>query len=528
MSSKRIAVPVVVFACVVAIAAYWMRNSTPGPAAEPPGDGAGLATANRAVPAGAPPSRTEATEQVTVLRVVGGAAQVPLAEAFVCVLPEDGADTLQRDVLASAAADGTISLTATPAVQLLACCSGYVPRIVASDALPELVVLDEATVLSVSVLDDRGVGLEDALVMLARDSGPGNPMSGLDLPEPGIGHPLSALPVWAAPSGGDGRVEFSELPPARYALYVHHDTMVPASDMGDGSTLALAPGRHSVHVPMQPWHAVVFRCPSDAAVTNVLWSVPVVGLNRSHPVLSRLHRIHGWLTPRYPDCHVYAHVPGLLGGELPVRCFVETADGSRYRGEWELTPVRDLEQPVFLELDTTPRRPVTIRLVGPDGEDYPGVPFAATPVGRGHSDRHDGVTGEPVLMPCGTFRLEPRQLSRPIIGAFQDFEITVTMDGLGEFVARSAERMVEVVVRPRLPPGPVLSPLGIYFYNERGHGPAVVNWKPPRGPVRCLLAGSRVSVQIRSVGYEDVDLPARDTRPGEPLEFDVELRARER
>lgn len=532
----KLAAALVAIGLAAGITVLLQRHSAEPPPARPPSAEAApspWSAARGGDPQATAVDRVVAQERRRTLEVRGGADRRPLAQAFLGTLPPAGS-TVTHDVIARADDSGRIAIQEPLPGAVLVRCPGFVPLPLGrEDEWPAEVVLEEAAVLTVVVLDDRGLGVAGADVYLARDRTLGNPVlreatgPAPDF-EPSIGHPHSDAPLWKARTGADGRATLDELPSARLALFVHDDLSVPATEVGDGAELRLARGPTTVHVAMQPWHAVVFRLPTPVAVKDRQWSVPVMALSRTRPVLSRLPRIRNWLEQRFEGCLAYAHVPDLLAAEVFVQCVVETADGGRYTGRWPLRPVRELDEPVFLELDPATRLPVTVRLLGPEGREYRNIPLGLTGTDDPEAQRFRGMTGEPILLPPGSFDVRALMLARPIFHAFQDCKITVGADQPLEHIVRSTADLVEVVVRPRLPEGEVLSSLEIYFDNEVGRGPATVNWRPARGPIHQFLEAKRLSIRVRSNGYEDLDVPEREVAVGEPIFIDVHLTPKRR
>ncbi|HEX6812060.1 MAG TPA: carboxypeptidase-like regulatory domain-containing protein, partial [Planctomycetota bacterium] len=194
--------------------------------------------------------------------------------------------TLVDAPFAAADTAGKILLTETLDDHVLLCrAQGYVPQTVQlSDEPKQRIAMQRCATLSVSVVDEIGRGVSDALVVLTHQ-----PWGAVDRLAPsGIGHPLTTHPRWCTRTDPRGESTTDELPPGRYYLNVLCATAVPADETAANGVLDLAATELRMTVTVQEAHGACFQCPSRSPVKDVTWSIPRQYLVDAPRVTARL------------------------------------------------------------------------------------------------------------------------------------------------------------------------------------------------------------------------------------------------
>jgi hypothetical protein len=455
----------------------------------------------------------EAIPQATLTLIAAGSRSATLVD-----VPTVFADAQGRLMTAGLAAPHLTKLVRAP---------GFIPAAVSGAILePFLVELQPGGALEIAVQDEDAVPVADACILLSRYPASRTRLSSARSLLTGIGHPLVDDPVWVAASNSLGVARLDELPMGEFRLNVVHPRLVPRGEAGHDSLLTIGPGLQRVACTMRSFHAAVFRCPSASAVRKVSWIVRFDALDKSPAVVARLGLMRETAAEKFPECLVYAHMPmDSLREPLLIRCTAVCEDDSYWVGEWPLTPIGEIREPCWLEQHTTaPMRQVSVVVRDATGAAFDGIPVVLS--SRTSKFEVDLTTGEPAIVPCGSYDLAPRVLSSAIWSAFKDRAVEIDPTSPAEIVVTTDVPLVEVIVTPILPTPDVLGPLTIYIENQDGKGPATANWIPERGPVRRWLAARQIKVRVTSMRYQDVDVPVREVVSGQPVRIDVPLIAR--
>jgi len=338
--------------------------------------------------------------------------------------------------------------------------------------------------------------------------------------EPGIGHPSSTRPVWIQSTDAKGVAEIGELPVGRYYLNVLHAMLIPADESAANGVFDLAAGLNRTSVLLEDMHGVVFACPATAAVTSVNWHLPEGGFDTDPRVIRRLGLAKQFLQDNFADCHVFAHQPLRAGEPVRVGLTVGLSDATIWCGEWHLAPLRKIVGPVFLEPFQGPVRAVVVRLKA-GAAQVEGVPFSL--MHRDLGVGYQGKTGERITLRHGDYDLAPGQLSKDMLAIFSGKSMRVDAVSSEEFVLEAARALSSVEVKLHYPNSRVLGPLTFYFSNPEGFVSNRANYRPEHGPVVQWLAGSAVSIKLRSIAYEPVDLPMTPIEPGRTNAIEVHL-----
>jgi hypothetical protein len=166
-------------------------------------------------------------------------------------------------------------------------------------------------------------------------------------------------------------------------------------------------------------------------------------------------------------------------------------------------------------------RLVTVHLIDSSGRSYSGLAISVRK--RDGTFKVSTHTGTEVAVPCGDYKIVPLDMSDAIYLALEEFEMNVTESGPSDFTVRVPGKLAYVEVRPQLPAGDAIFPVEVYIDTDTGHGANAMNWRPSRGPIRRLLDGSRVSVRIRSIGYEDVNMSDVSVEGASPFVIEARL-----
>lgn len=510
--------PLLLAICVLLAFGIWRQAS--GPSKEV--DSAAVAPTR-------PTSKVAATTEATLERVpvvnsiviVDQETRQPLPTASATWLePTADQHTLSDAPFATADADGRVTLDVQQGEQrpLLLRARGHVPSIVEplrQENAP--VELQRSATLDLTVIDTKGQPVVNAMCVVAAHLL--TDYSG-SLTAVGIGHPLVPNPRWRSLTDALGTAHIDELPPGPYYLAVLCDSMFPIDETGANGHLDLAAGTQRLTVTLEEGEGVVFQCPSSSPVAKLVWSVNHTLLDTAPRVTARLGLVRQALVDRFPDTIVYAHRTLLRAKETPIRCFVALADGTLWKGDASLTPLSQIEAPVFLELEQGPMRPLTVQVADPNGKVYPDVPIVLRNRGGGMS--LDAVTGEQILVPHGTYKINPK-MDLAFYTAFQDFVITVDDNTPDVVTAKLEAPMSQVVVHVAYPSKEVLSVLSIHLDAEHDRGSAVVNYRPEHGDIRRWLPGSTITLRVTSVGYEDLEIPATRLDPEKATNITVTL-----
>jgi hypothetical protein len=519
--SKTGSLTVLVAASLVVGIVLWPRPSPgrPRPESVPSVEQPSAAiAADQATPAAVQRDQPGCT--ITILGSDGG----PLAAAHASWLAKDDpAHTLgppSGDAGVRADSEGRVRLTpkARGSEVLLVRASEHVPTIVAPVVDGATVRLAGAAWVDVSVVDADGHPVAGACTTLTH-----RPLGDFTSLTPfGIGHPFSSHPRWRAGTDGRGVARIDELPPGTFYLTVLAPGLVPTGEAGVNSVVDLRAGANRLHVTLEDAFGVVFQCPSRAAVASVTWNVDVRRFDRSARAVASLGMLRDGLLARFPQGIPYVQVLNPRQRDpVSVQCTVRLEDGTLWKGAWDLQPVRAIDSPVFLELEEGAVRPVTIRLVTPNGRQFDGLPVVLRAPDGGASIRTK--TGEQAFVPHGTYKVNALQADPPIYAAFEGFVVTVDESSADVFVATMPEAVSQLVVRVRYPSPTALGVISLALFNERGEGSKVVNYRPDRGEIRSFVTGETVAIQVTSVFYEDIIIEPKKLDPDHPTVVEVVL-----
>lgn len=330
--------------------------------------------------------------------------------------------------------------------------------------------------------------------------------------------------MWVGLADASGRVQLDELPTGAYYLNVLSHHLVAADASSSNHRLQIPAGVVRLTVTLQEPFAAVFECPSKSKVANVAWDVDLSALDLSAPVTSRLLMVRQSVEKRFPGCLAYVHVPIHRDRTFEVGCYVTVEDKTHWWARQALTPLSQIAGPIFLEQDLRPVRDIVVHVVDAAGSEYEGIPIVLR--NREERSAFSTCTGSSCTLPYGTYKINAKVLDPEIYRALHDFSAKVEASSPADLFVRVSVPLHEVLVNVHYPSSTVVAPLEVYFDNEAGQGPAVVNYRPERGPIRRRLAGESLSVKVRSLGYEDVDIPSRPMKAGEVTVFDVALQER--
>lgn len=467
--------------------------------------------------------RSVASAQASIeVRAAESGSPIPLAS--VTLIPRGSHSSTLRDSphrhaddggridLSELSLDGKVAVVRAP---------GRVPMVLEPGlGLPGAMIasLAKSGGLQMSLISEDGIPVEGAWATLAahpsQDAGLG---SGV-MPEPGIGHPLAASPVWVSELSGQEGIFLDELPPGRYFLDVWHHEMLPLTMVGMQSILDVSPGINRLHLTMQGMYGVAFQCPHTSPVVRVDWGPPLTALDRSRRVLSRISVARPVFQERFPGCQVFVHRPSRTDRDpAPVHCLVTCADSTLWRGSWPLLPVGSIRVPVYLEQDLTPVKEVVLLVRDDNGNKYDNIVFRM--FNKDSKLGFDIVSGGSVVVPYGTYEMTPKTIIRQIYLKFVDYVVAIDELSPEVLTVDIGAPMTQVVIRPKIPDDAMRGYLGVSFTN----GPAIYNWIPANGPIRQLLAGDEIQFRVSSGYYEDVVVGPLAAKPGKELEVEVPL-----
>jgi len=499
-----------------------MHPDTQGPAGE------NAVVGGRAPEVSAGPSTHQRVDAAGQLVVVDAMDRSAIANASLTLFDksEVPSPTFTLKATSQAKPDGSIPLSsaAQSCEYALVRAPGHVPRVF-RDRLPAMVVdLQRAGGLSVNVIDTEGRSVPDARVVLTADGSTGF-LGTSEPPESGIGHPLSDRPRWVTQCNQQGKASFSELPPdKRYYMNIFHKELVPLTDVGANGAVWVPSGYVEITATLQELYAVAFRCPSLSPIESLNWELPQAKLDRSIQVLSRVGAVRQYMMDRLPGCLVYVHKPDQAGQEVFVGCHLSLEDGTLWHGRWPLAPMHTVRDPVFLELRSAPARTLVVKVLDSTNTSIEGIPIVLR--SRRGGMQVSSVTGHAFRVECDEYAVSLAEPSDAIEPAFADRVLKVDAATPEEHVIKLSNKIVEVIVRARLPPTGNSGPVEVYLRGEGGSGASIGNWRPSRGPIRRFLDAGNIRLKVRSVLYDDIDLssPAGDGA----VVFDIELVERQR
>lgn len=523
MSSWRIlaASAAALLVSLLVLRTYWRDSavtatgpSRPAEVADPTNLDAGVATSTVL-------AKVSGRDQLRVrIRVVDDRTSVALPGATgTWIKKTSGSATLAASPSGLCDDNGVLEVEPVADRNLLIRHAAYVPQFVDASIGEREVKMQPSAVLQVAVIDQAGRPVPGATCILT--SKPASEFATLGR-QIGIGHPLATRPIWMQTTDPLGGVSFDELPPGRFHLNVLDRSRVPADESGANGLFDLPVGVTRTTVTMEDMHGAVFMCPSSSPVASVNWHVSMRRVRIEPRVVQRLGLVRGGLAERFPGALIFVHQPNQVGGEpVPVELSVTLADETHWTGKWQLTPIRELEAPMYLELYEGPSRAVVVRIVDPSGREYRGIPVSLYCRERGMGYRCE--SGERIAIRHGKYHLNPTQADPVLSQALAQKTMVVSEESTDELVVRIEEPVSPVEITVHYPNDQVLGPSELYLEDERGQGPAIVNYVPDMGAIRRWLTGKSVAIRLRSVAYQDIHHPATEIHPDRITKIDLHV-----
>ncbi|MBI5850922.1 MAG: hypothetical protein HZB39_07825 [Planctomycetes bacterium] len=432
------------------------------------------------------------------------------AELRACAVSDDGTLGESSELLEVSGDDGrlrSIRLRGKGEVFLVRR-AGFVPAVVLGEVDDEREVrLETAVELIVTVVTDRGVPLEGALVVVA----PSPPPSFRDVPPHADGAPGHPRPIWSRTTDGGGTASVAALRPGRYTVRVHHPLFCPVQRLEDMAAIDVRDTTRAT-VTMQDMFGVAFVVPSKSAVQSAAWDWDFMSVDHSPGVVSRVVDCGAALRERLPEAHVFVHRPQNVGedeDQLVIGLRVALDDGTFWRGTAPMRPLRELREPCFLEQVVDARyRLLRLELRSMSGRllELPLLFAAAT--NRGPGGIRTIEPGRAVFLEHGAYVVEPANQAAFTSEACKDLGFTVSdTEPLGDVVSlRIDGEFVPIEIVPILPGPRALSPVHVYIDDPAEQGVAVANWRPERGTIRMLVPAGPITIKTFSQHYENLVL----------------------
>jgi len=368
--------------------------------------------------------------------------------------------------------------------------AGFVPVVVDRPEAGATVPLRPAGKLTVVALDERGLPVAGAIVILTSQG-----VAALGRDSPGFGNPNSARPRWVEVTDDAGRAAFGCLPAASLRLDVGHEAMVPA---GPRLEIEIEPGaEETASVALLDAYGVAFAIPDRLETQSIAWRVPLPELSRLPNVITRLDPVRTALERRLPGCLTQVGRPNDITEPAMVGCTAVTTDGSTWTGEWPLTPVRELVEPVFLELDEDGGvREIAFDVIRPDGKPILGLPLFVM------RDRTylQVLSGEAQFLPHGVYRVLAPGSGYEI--DVEEVRIDAAQPPGPRYTIHAPENLVLVELWPTpSQKGEFVGRLRLNIQDANGLGPMISNWRPERGPIRVCVAEGEFRVKVSGYAF---------------------------
>ncbi|MGE0143899.1 MAG: hypothetical protein AB7I19_09110 [Planctomycetota bacterium] len=355
--------------------------------------------------------------------------------------------------------------------------------------------------LSVTVLSDLGAPIVDARVTLQpRAYGEGMPPDA-----EGSGDPMYPAPCWVRDTDAFGKAEFFDLPDSELLVRAHHEHYCVADGRAVAEKVAVK-SRTEIAIVMQDMYGVVIELPTDVEIQSEFWKANLSTLDRSYGVLSSLGYCRQQLGDRFARGRVYCHRPSRIDEPTRVQYTAMLRDGSLFRADWPLTPVRLIQSPVFAELDTETRARV-LRFEARLG-DGSTIDTELVIGPRNHDPRETPriqrvTTSEPMFVEHGDFRVFLRK-EIAWIEEQPTWDLLVDdANPAGDLVTLNLRSDV-IPVRFRIvwPEGLAPNPVHMRVRDKRGHSKMLANQMPTRGEFQDLMPVGDYEFVIPAGVYE--------------------------
>lgn len=377
---------------------------------------------------------------------------------------------------------------------------GYVPARILRPTSDSVVRLQKADRIDVLVVDELSNPVSGAVVYVypITSSIRGHVST---TATDAIGAPGSASPTWIGESNARGEAVIDSLPTGRYRLEVEHRCFFAQPHS------RVVPSASAAIVELTPLHGVCFEPPPGERIESWRWTLPS-GVLRGRDIAAGRRLASEWARAAFPSGVVYLGAPETPEREVVVGCEAILTTGQIARGAWELQPVSEGLNPVFLEPSEFARE---VRF---DIRDVRGTPVDCTlrvyDAARNARYRTSGTPGAVRLPPGAGYKLSAAWSPQWLDSEFEDafFDVPEHVDSAPLVVAWQLSCVARRVVITPKPPGEDAGDWSgvahVSIQDASGEGATVMNWEPDRGPITCLLRPGWADLRVISTCYEDV------------------------
>jgi hypothetical protein len=215
------------------------------------------------------------------------------------------------------------------------------------------------------------------------------------------------------------------------------------------------------------------------------------------------------LHDRFPGCLVHAHRPVDAGNDVMIGCWAITSDGSVWKGESPLRPIREVDVPMFLEQDAGRIvRRVECAFLTPKGRRL------QAPIQLLHDELRFLVDADPegrYVLPAGTYRVGLLRSIRALHRELREKRVVVSEASPpgDELLIPIQQELISVRFRGRSEGRPDLAVVHVDVNTSDNDGFVIANWDPTAHDINMFVPPGEIILHVRSVGYRDATIKRR-------------------
>lgn len=407
----------------------------------------------------------------------------------------------------------------------LAMAPGYCSCVVHPPKGDLTVAMQPASQITVDVMGEDGNPVPGAWIALRPASAPAS--GDLSTVAFGVGDPRSRSPVWVVTTNGRGEANFNTIPAGNYRLAVMHETCYAISAEGYGDKVVDAPSR--IALEMRDLWALCVIPPPGRSVQHYAWGLSTK-VDRGPAVQKGAMFARRALIRRWPEALVNVTRPmeSSIHEQVIVSCEAVLDGNVASSVRWPIVRIRDLTEPVVLEIDDgIVLRGVRILVFDRSGQslDFRLRVDAILKTKEGRVTRMVR-TGETALLPPGNYSLWPEAVAPWIMGEFAAAKFTVRAEDPMErdYTIRMKAALRLAVITPSAPswaPGDVAH---FQITSKEGGGSyGVLNWEPAMGAIECLLPLGPTEVRMQAARYHTLGADFDVTEGVGPIAIGIAL-----